>query len=111
MAEKKKIPKRDDAAAPTASSGRKRATKSSTASPVEPLTGSRPAAKRRATTARASPKTDAEPDTPATTPPAITPDMVARAAYLNYRRRVDLGLPGDSQTDWLEAERQLGLIP
>ena len=36
-----------------------------------------------------------------------TPDMVARAAYLNYRRRVEQGLPGDRESDWLEAERQL----
>lgn len=33
-------------------------------------------------------------------------DSVARAAYLNYRRRVEQGLPGDSHGDWLEAERQ-----
>lgn len=31
---------------------------------------------------------------------------LARAAYLNYRRRVEQGLPGDQQGDWLEAERQ-----
>lgn len=37
-------------------------------------------------------------------------DLIARAAYLNYRRRVEQGLPGDSQGDWLEAERQMGLI-
>ncbi len=34
-------------------------------------------------------------------------DVIARAAYLNYRRRVEQGLPGDSRVDWLEAERQL----
>jgi hypothetical protein len=34
-------------------------------------------------------------------------DVIARAAYLNYRRRVEQGLPGDSRGDWLEAERQL----
>jgi outer membrane biosynthesis protein TonB len=34
-------------------------------------------------------------------------DVIARAAYLNYRRRVERGLPGDSRADWLEAERQL----
>ena len=34
-------------------------------------------------------------------------DAIARAAYLNYRRRVEQGLPGDSHSDWLEAERQL----
>ena len=33
-------------------------------------------------------------------------DAVARAAYLNYRNRVEKGLPGDSHGDWLEAERQ-----
>jgi hypothetical protein len=32
-------------------------------------------------------------------------DLIARAAYLNYRRRVEQGLPGDSHGDWLEAER------
>jgi hypothetical protein len=39
---------------------------------------------------------------------AATPslDTIARAAYLNYRRRVEQGLPGDSHDDWLEAERQ-----
>ncbi len=34
-----------------------------------------------------------------------SPDVIARAAYLNYRRRVEQGLPGDSRGDWLEAER------
>jgi len=34
-------------------------------------------------------------------------EALARAAYLNYRRRVEQGLPGDSHGDWLEAERQL----
>ncbi len=37
-----------------------------------------------------------------------TPDAIARAAYLNYRRRVEQGLPGDSHGDWLAAEKQLG---
>jgi hypothetical protein len=37
----------------------------------------------------------------------VTADAIARAAYLNYRRRVEQGLPGDSRGDWLEAERQL----
>lgn len=40
----------------------------------------------------------------ATAKPSL--DAVARAAYLNYRRRVEQGLPGDSHSDWLEAERQ-----
>ena len=43
--------------------------------------------------------------------PAALPshDAIARAAYLNYRRRVEQGLPGDTRGDWLEAERQLGI--
>lgn len=47
---------------------------------------------------------------PATTKPAapkVTADAIARVAYLNYRRRVEQGLPGDSDSDWVEAERQL----
>lgn len=34
-------------------------------------------------------------------------EVVAKAAYLNYRRRVELGLPGCHDSDWLEAERSL----
>ena len=44
---------------------------------------------------KAAPKASAKP----------TPDDLARAAYLNYRRRTEQGLPGDSHQDWLEAER------
>jgi hypothetical protein len=54
-------------------------------------------------------KSAVKPEPVAPAKPVATPDMIARAAYLNYRRRVELGLPGDSQTDWLEAERQLGV--
>jgi hypothetical protein len=36
-------------------------------------------------------------------------EAIAEAAYLNYRRRMDLGLPGDHDNDWLEAERSLGI--
>lgn len=41
--------------------------------------------------------------------PRPSNDAIARAAYLNYRRRVEQGMPGDSRGDWLEAERQLGI--
>lgn len=34
-------------------------------------------------------------------------EAVAKAAYLNYRRRVEQGLPGCHDSDWLEAERTL----
>ena len=35
----------------------------------------------------------------------VPSEEIAKAAYLNYRRRMDLGLPGDHHSDWLEAER------
>lgn len=35
-------------------------------------------------------------------------DEIAKAAYLNYRRRIENDLPGSHEGDWLEAERQLG---
>ena len=38
---------------------------------------------------------------------AVSSEAVAKAAYLNYRRRVEQDLPGDSHGDWLEAEKQL----
>lgn len=34
-------------------------------------------------------------------------EAVAKAAYLNYRRRVEQGLPGCHDSDWHEAERSL----
>ncbi len=34
-------------------------------------------------------------------------DEIAKAAYLNYRKRIDNDLPGSHESDWLEAERQL----
>ena len=38
---------------------------------------------------------------------ALSIESVAKAAYLNYRRRVEKGLPGCQDSDWLEAERSL----
>jgi len=55
----------------------------------------------------------AEPAAPAGTrvvPQQPTRDQVSHAAYLIFLRRKQLGLAGDSATDWLEAERQLGLV-
>lgn len=51
------------------------------------------------------PATPASKKAAAPAPPSL--DSIARAAYLNYRRRVDEGLPGDSNDDWLTAVRQL----
>ena len=42
-------------------------------------------------------------------PPASDPDALAREAYLVYRHRAEHGLPGDAESDWLEAEKRLGL--
>ena len=41
---------------------------------------------------------------PAAPPPF---DIVAKIAYLNYLKRVERGLPGDGQGDWLAAEQSL----
>jgi len=38
---------------------------------------------------------------------SVTNDEIAVRAYFIGERRRHLGLPGDPQTDWLEAERQL----
>ena len=54
---------------------------------------------KQASAKQAAPKAAARP----------SPDVIARAAYLNYRRRVEQGLPGDSHGDWLEAERYFSI--
>ena len=59
---------------------------------------------RKAPAKKAAKKANAEKHAP-----RPSNDAIARAAYLNYRRRVEQGLPGDSRGDWLEAERQLGI--
>lgn len=68
---------------------------------LEPASPPTPVAKK---TAKKAVKKTA-PTKPAT--PKVTTDAIARVAYLNYRRRVEQGLPGDSDSDWVEAERQL----
>jgi hypothetical protein len=65
--------------------------------------------------AKKAAKKSAAKKTPALPPAGASPEKkappsleaIARGAYLNYRRRVENGLPGDSHGDWLEAERQL----
>lgn len=71
-------------AAPAAKKAAKKATKK--AAPAKPVAEKSPA-----------------PKSPA---PKISADAIRHSAYLNYRRRVEQGLPGDSHGDWLEAERQ-----
>jgi len=50
-------------------------------------------------------KAPAKKAAPKKAPPSL--DAIAKAAYLNYRRRTEQGLPGDNDGDWLEAERSV----
>ena len=101
---------------------KKIAKKTTETSPNEMDTAPKPVAKKATKTAKKVAAKEAAPAA-ATVPaakkatPAAAPaakkvaakpslDAIARAAYLNYRRRVEQGLPGDSHGDWLEAERQ-----
>lgn len=93
---------------------KKNASKTTESNPANPEETAKPAAKKAAKKA-APKKVAAKTAAPAAakkapakktaTKPSL--DVIARAAYLNYRRRVELGLPGDSHGDWLEAEKQL----
>lgn len=90
---------------------KKTAKKSPEASPPKAPAAKKTAKKaaKKAVKKSASSEPPAESPKNASMPVAshATPDTIARAAYLNYRRRVEQGLPGDRESDWLEAERQL----
>jgi hypothetical protein len=81
---------------------KKTAKKKAPSDPTEPKAPRKTAAKKTAKKASAA---SPDPAPKATPRPSI--DAIARAAYLNYRRRVEQGLPGDCYGDWLEAEHQL----
>ncbi len=88
---------------------KKNASKTTESTPPNPEEAPQPVAKKAAKKAavkKVAAKTAAKkaPAKKAAAKPSL--DVIARAAYLNYRRRVELGLPGDSHGDWLEAERQ-----
>jgi hypothetical protein len=94
---------------------KKTAKKTTDPAPKDSESAPKPVAKKAAKTAKKAAAKEAVPaakkETPDATPAkkaAVKPslDAIARAAYLNYRRRVEQGLPGDSHGDWLEAERQ-----
>lgn len=34
-------------------------------------------------------------------------DEIATAAYLNYRKRIEHGIPGNHESDWIQAEQEL----
>jgi hypothetical protein len=86
-----------------------------------------PAKKAAKTTANKAPKQQAPEPITATADPALnstpvaktptkpakkaakkgpTTDDIAKSAYLNYRRRVENNIPGNHESDWLEAENQ-----
>jgi hypothetical protein len=75
-----------------------------TSKPVAKKAAKKAAAKKTAAKTAAPAAAKKTPAKKAAAKPSL--DVIARAAYLNYRRRVELGLPGDSHGDWLEAERQ-----
>ncbi len=97
MPAKKTTKKSSEASAPKAPAAKKHATKATSKAAKKPVKTS------------AAGTTPEESAVSASLPAAVkaTPDMIARAAYLNYRRRVEQGHPGDRESDWLEAERQL----
>jgi len=80
---------------------KKTAKKTSETLPAAPAKAAVPGAKKsvkaakKAVARKTAPKVATQP----------SPDVIARAAYLNYRRRVEQELPGDARGDWLEAER------
>ena len=87
---------------------KKNATKAQQPTGPETAKDAAPVAKKAAT--KAATKAVDKTATPATKQAVVkaaklSPDALARAAYLNYRRRVEQGLPGDPHGDWLEAER------
>lgn len=84
---------------------KKTAKKTDVTAPKEPAA---PAAKKAAKKAAAKKAPAKKAATKAAKTAKPSPDAIAKAAYLIYRRRIDLGLPGDSHGDWLEAEKQLG---
>ncbi|HWB61111.1 MAG TPA: DUF2934 domain-containing protein [Chthoniobacteraceae bacterium] len=70
------------------------------AAAAKPAATKKPAAKKKAAKAPAAKKTAA--------PKAkFTHDDIALRAYFIAEKRHKAGLPGDSQHDWIEAERQL----
>ena len=62
-------------------------------------------AKKPAAKKAAAPKPKRAPASTKT--PAYTPDDVALRAYFISEKRRQLGVAGDSHSDWIEAERQL----
>jgi hypothetical protein len=86
----------------------KRATKAVAIPTVKAITPPAPKAKLTPTR-KAAPKAAAKvaEKSMASLRTAVCSEMVALRAYFIGQRRQELGQPGDSTTDWLEAEKQL----
>ena len=63
--------------------------------------------KKTATAASAKKPAAKKPAAPKKKAAKYTEDDVALRAYFISEKRRNLGLPGDSHADWIEAERQL----
>lgn len=89
---------------------KKTAKKTTETAPAQTESAPKPVAKKATKTAKKAVAKKVAPTAAKkaakTAPAKPTLDAIARAAYLNYRRRVEQGLPGDSHGDWLEAEKQ-----
>ena len=81
------------------------ATASSKAAPAaKPTKAKKPAA---AKTPAARTRVKASPVTKTASAPQVTPADIALRAYFIAEKRQKLGIPGDSTSDWVAAERQL----
>ena len=74
-----------------------------TAAPAPAKKATKTATKKAVT--KKSPTKAAAPKAKATPKPSF--DEIAKAAYLIYRRRISLGLPGSPESDWLQAEKEV----
>ena len=91
-------PARRAAAAKTAATAKKAAAKSTTASAVK--------TKKVTAKAPATPKATTPPPVVEQTPVIALEEIQLRAYFISERRET-MGWPGNSSTDWIEAEAQL----
>lgn len=112
MATKKITPSTSETAPSTLPVAKKAAKAVKATTKVAAKKAAAPKAEANAAAAKAATPKAATPKAAAPKAAAkASPDVIARAAYLNYRRREEQGLPGDSHGDWLEAERLVSSKP
>ncbi len=106
MATKKTAKKAAPAAPPDAATPKVKKTAAAKPAAAKPAAAAKTPPAQAASVASAAETAPHAAKVPAPKAAKPSPDVIARAAYLNYRRRVDEGLPGDSHDDWLAAERE-----